>query len=293
MSKQRSFCFFKQNFYILCFYLTLAVTLPCQVQATELTPTDSASLDTYLQLYQRYPETLGPLGNHRDSEIQIILDPSEIRNIQRASKEKMIANGASDLWAQNASKVGIISDDIYWYFLRDAVIFPSGFKGLYDRVVPKSSLTGTTGVVTAPLLPDGRIVLILNFRHATRSWELELPRGARAAHETIEQAATRETFEETGYRLQNPTLLGYVLPDSGMASSSSAVLVGFATEKRSSQCDESEAIKGVVTLTKAQIRQAYQRGYVEISMGGQMLKLPIKDPYLPYVLLVAEQKNLW
>jgi 8-oxo-dGTP pyrophosphatase MutT (NUDIX family) len=50
-----------------------------------------------------------------------------------------------------------------------------------------------------PVLPSGQIILVLNFRHPTRSWKLELPRGGMQSGETQEEAALRELKEETGF----------------------------------------------------------------------------------------------
>ncbi|HUY35102.1 MAG TPA: NUDIX hydrolase [Pirellulales bacterium] len=57
------------------------------------------------------------------------------------------------------------------------------------------------GAVTiVPLLPDGRVVLIRNFRPAVGRALIELPAGTLEAGEDPRHAAQRELEEETGYR---------------------------------------------------------------------------------------------
>lgn len=55
-------------------------------------------------------------------------------------------------------------------------------------------------VVILPILDDGRICLIRNYRVAVRQWLLELPAGTLEPGEPPEETAARELIEETGYR---------------------------------------------------------------------------------------------
>lgn len=52
-----------------------------------------------------------------------------------------------------------------------------------------------------PLLPDGRVLLVRQFRYPTGGWLLEVPAGKLDPEEEPEPCARRELEEETGWRL--------------------------------------------------------------------------------------------
>jgi ADP-ribose pyrophosphatase len=56
-------------------------------------------------------------------------------------------------------------------------------------------------VAIVPLLPDGRVIMVRQYRHATGEVLLELPAGTRdQPGEAPIETAARELIEETGYR---------------------------------------------------------------------------------------------
>lgn len=251
------------------------------------------SHNDYLELLKNYPN-LGPSGSHRDGEVEIVTDQDEIRRIENECYERYVKNGMDSQSARAASQAGIISQDPYWIIIRDAVIFPSGTKGLFNRIIQRTALVQPIeGAVCAPLLPDGRILVVLHYRHATRSWELELPRGGKLKDESLEQTAVRQTSEETGYKLQNPQLLGYLAGDSSIASGITAVVAGFVNEKKSPKLDDTEAIKGVLALTKNQLLESLQKGWIEVTLAGQTQRVQVRDPAFAYVILITSQKGIW
>jgi 8-oxo-dGTP pyrophosphatase MutT (NUDIX family) len=62
-------------------------------------------------------------------------------------------------------------------------------------------------VAVVPVLPDGRIVLVRQYRPAVRRQMLELPAGTVEPDEDVAQTAQRELAEETGYRSNSVTEL--------------------------------------------------------------------------------------
>ena len=70
-------------------------------------------------------------------------------------------------------------------------------------------------VVVLPHLPDGKVVLVRQFRYAARKPLWELVAGSLQAGENPAQAARRELLEETGYRAQSFKLLFSFYPSPG------------------------------------------------------------------------------
>src|SRR5947208_11851248 len=61
--------------------------------------------------------------------------------------------------------------------------------------------------VIVPLLDDGRVCLIRNWRLAVNQTLIELPAGTLEPPEPPENTAERELIEETGYRAKNARFL--------------------------------------------------------------------------------------
>ena len=77
----------------------------------------------------------------------------------------------------------------------DTVRLPNGHKEAWDFV---SHRKGAAAVI--PVLPDGRIVLVHQYRHALQRMTWEVPAGSRdSVTEDTRVCARRELTEETGY----------------------------------------------------------------------------------------------
>lgn len=249
------------------------------------------SLQDYLSLMKNHP-ALGPLGSSKEGEIEIVLEPSEILKIEKIAKEKLVKKGVPEEKATSWSRVGIIAEDQYLYLLRDAVIFPKGGKGTYDRVVWKNSLDGVTGAAILPLLPNGEILLNLNYRHATRSWELELPRGGRKTGQSPQEAATCELKEETGLEVDELVYLGEMCPDSGILSSRVAVFLAYTSKRSSAKIEEGEAIAAHPTFTIEKLKNLISEGSFKTNLQGKEITVSVSDPFLTFALLQLKEGSL-
>jgi len=83
---------------------------------------------------------------------------------------------------------------------RDELIEPTGVRTIREVVTHPGS------VVVLPVLPDGRIVLVRQYRHATRQYLWELVAGRMERGENPKTGAQRELIEETGYRAKKFTV---------------------------------------------------------------------------------------
>lgn len=207
-------------------------------------------------------------GNFRQGEIEIVTNPEEIAEVQKVQMSRLLKKGFSSEDAAEFSRIGIVNEDQYWIWLRDAVYFPKGVPGTYDRLLWKSELQGKrAGIAVLPVLPSGQVILILNFRHATRSWELELPRGGINPGETQEEAALRELKEETGFIASSTTFLGEIAVDTGTLSSITPVFLGKIATQDTADIEYSEAIADTICLTMDEINKGLAQGFLEVSIG--------------------------
>lgn len=250
--------------------------------------------DQRLETYFTYVQQLGkPCGDHQKGEIEVVMNPSEILRIQEIQKNRLIQKGFSKDMAAEFSRIGIVSEDQYWVWLRDAVYFPQGIPGTYDRLLWRSELENKhSGVAILPALSCDRIVLILNYRHATRSWELELPRGGVELQETFENAALRELREETGFEASSATFLGEIATDTGVHSSVTPVFIAKISIQKESCPEYSEAIGGVLSFTKEELKAGLIQGFLEVPVNGEKKQVPLRDAFLTFALLQAEIRGL-
>jgi len=139
----------------------------------------------------------------------ILLDEDEIQEAEAQMAQWLKSRHLPTKWAQ----VGIVYQDQYRMVLRDAVRFPNGLLGTYVRIVRD----GAPGVIIFPVY-QGQVLLIRHFRHATRTWHLEVPRGYGEKGSSGEENARRELKEEVGATIAHLVSLGQVYPDSGALS---------------------------------------------------------------------------
>jgi ADP-ribose pyrophosphatase len=70
-------------------------------------------------------------------------------------------------------------------------------------------------VCCVPILPNGKIVLIRQYRYAVKEEMIEIPAGKLDQNEIPEKCALRELEEEIGYRANKLTLLANIHPAAG------------------------------------------------------------------------------
>jgi ADP-ribose diphosphatase len=158
----------------------------------------------YRALMQSKPEWF---LNHPRGGITILTAEADV---ERACREAERARAARGLSVADV-RAGLLARDPYMTIVRDAVRFPDGSLGLYNRVIE------TAPVAVLPLL-DGRPVLMKVFRHGLRDWSLEFPRGACDEGEGPETGVRRELEEEIGARALKLLPLGQFTPGGSSLS---------------------------------------------------------------------------
>jgi ADP-ribose pyrophosphatase len=119
---------------------------------------------------------------------------------------------------------------------------PDGENRLYDLVVHP----GAAAVL--PILDDGRVLLISNYRFAVGRELLELPAGTIDPPEPLEECARRELAEETGFRAGKlePLLSFYSTP--GICSEHMHVFLATELKSGETALDPGERIENTPML---------------------------------------------
>lgn len=266
---------------------------------------DEKAIARYFELLDRYPKLKreGELNDHTKGTYEIVYDPEGISAIQKEVYkriyDKSILQGLTPIQAEelatNYSRPGVVCEDQFWLWIRDAVISPQGYRHTYNRMVWKCDLERIGGAAALPIIVENgkkKIVLQLAFRHATNSWEMEMPRGGSKPNETPSDTAKREILEETGYETDRLISLGVITPDSGLTASIVPIFTGQVVLEKETQHDKTEAIKAKYAFTLTEVMEGLKRGYMEVEINKQITQVPIRDPFLAYALLMAQHDGL-
>jgi ADP-ribose pyrophosphatase len=119
---------------------------------------------------------------------------------------------------------------------RDEVLEPSGVQATREVVTHPGS------VVVLPVLPDGKILLIQQYRYAARQFMWELVAGRIDEGETPREAAARELMEETGYRAMKFRIFLEVFPTPGFVEEKMFLLLAEGLTAGKAQPEEDEKI---------------------------------------------------
>lgn len=130
---------------------------------------------------------------------------------------------------------------------RDRVAEPSGI------VTTREIIAHPGSVVVLPVLSDGRIVLIRQYRHAAGQYLWELVAGHKEPHESAAAGAHRELLEETGYTARRIRKLLEIFPSPGLLGERMDIFLAEGLIKGMAQPEEDERItQRIVTLREAE-----------------------------------------
>ncbi len=199
----------------------------------------------YFSLTKHYPS----LFDNTNAALQIISDEQIIKAWQNKRRLYLREKYLPENWAD----IGVVLDDPYIVVLRDLVEFPDGSLGGYSRLYHRAFLeAGSGGVVVLPEY-QGKILLLHQYRHATRQWHYEVPRGFGEPNIPIEENARKEIEEETGGTITKLVSLGIIHGNTGYDSMSTSLF--YAKLASVGAPEINEGIESFVWLTVKELEE--------------------------------------
>lgn len=162
----------------------------------------------------------------------------------------------SDFEIKSGKKVGVVYESPYSMMIVDLVYNNPNEYYLYERLIPHSD---KNGVVIIPV-HEGKIVLLNQYRHALRDYQISLPRGYGEDGIISVDNVSKELDEEIGAKATNITFLGTINANSGSSG-------GFA-EVYSCEIDTYvqkhgyEGIDSVIELTTDELKDYIRAGKI-------------------------------
>ena len=139
---------------------------------------------------------------------------------------------------------------------RDELVEPGGVRATREMITHSGS------VVVLPILPDGRVLLIRQYRHAARQFLWELVAGRIDEGESPRKAAARELMEETGYRARHFRIFLDFFPTPGFLEEKMFILLAEGLTEGIAQPEEDEKIES----------RAYDRNELEQMIQKRIIR---------------------
>jgi ADP-ribose pyrophosphatase len=153
-------------------------------------------------------------------------------------------SGGGSPWRTVASRV--VYENPWITVREDDVVRPDGSPGVYGVVVAQ----GAVGVV--PVLPDGRVLLVRQWRYVAGRPMWEIPTGGVHDGEGLEDAVQRELAEEAGHRATTLVPLGSILSSKSVMDETCHLFLGTGLVPATGVPDPTEDIAvGTFTLAEA------------------------------------------
>ena len=141
---------------------------------------------------------------------------------------------------------------------RDIVILPNGANGIREWIKHPGA------VCCIPILPNGKIALIRQYRYSVRKMMIELPAGKLDKNETPEDCAIRELEEEIGYKANKITFLTNIHPAIGFADEKMWIYFAEDLEKTNQKLDSDEFIEIIPTKLEDALKMVWNGSITDV-----------------------------
>ena len=141
---------------------------------------------------------------------------------------------------------------------RDKVILPNGDNGIREWINHPGA------VCCIPILPNGKIALIRQYRYSVRKMMIELPAGKLDKNEAPEDCAIRELEEEIGYKANKITFLTNIHPAIGFADEKMWIYFAENLEKTNQKLDSDELIEIIPTKLEDALKMVWNGSITDV-----------------------------
>ncbi|UCG03288.1 MAG: NUDIX hydrolase [Candidatus Heimdallarchaeota archaeon] len=139
----------------------------------------------------------------------------------------------------------------------DEVELPSG------RVTERIRVEHPDAAALVPLLEDGRIIFVKQFRYSVHEETLEIPAGKINSGEDPEECIRREFIEETGFKVNNLEFILKYVPAIGYSSEVLYIYKGTGIISQTGNPISSDEISKVIILSFDEIRSYINQGIIK------------------------------
>lgn len=136
----------------------------------------------------------------------------------------------------------VLFKNSWWIYKKDETELPHGKRGEYHYV----HTNGASMIV--PMLDDGRIVLINQYRYLNDRESLEFPCGGVKDGDTYEVTAMHELEEEAGYVSHDWQVIGEFNPYNGITDELCRVFIAKELISVNSIPDETEEFEKIILV---------------------------------------------
>jgi len=206
------------------------------------------AMDNALGEYKKLLADHPSLISNENALIKVVTDEREIREWMAQNKTMLTAKGRPEDWGT----IGVVLNDPYIVVLRDLVEFPGGAKKSYFRVMNQADLRGGQGAAVLAEKDNSYLLLHL-FRHPTRSWSYEIPRGFGEPGVKAEQQARNEIREEVRGEIAEMVDLGVYHSNTGLEAN--AVKLFYARLKSVGTPEAEEGIESILWVSLTQLEE--------------------------------------
>jgi len=141
---------------------------------------------------------------------------------------------------------------------RDDVRLPNG------KTTTREWINHPGAACIVPILPDGQIALIRQYRYPVLQEMIELPAGKLDPGESPEECAKRELEEEIGYKTGKLTYLTHIHPAIGFASEKMWLYLAEELEKTERNTDHDEFVELIPATVENAVSMVWERKITDV-----------------------------